>query len=144
MMSKLLLVAPIALAIAGSVLYHLAAKAIPRSYDPVAGLIGLYATALAGSVAVYIAARGAAGISQLAGMWHPTIAAVGIGALMIELGYLVTYRAGWPVSTVSVMTNGLVAVLLVPIGVAIFREPITAARVAGIVLVLLGVTLIQR
>lgn len=139
MMSKLSLVAPVVMAIAGSLLYHVAAKSIPPRYDPMAGLIGLYATALVGSVIVYVGRRGVSALATLSGLWHPTIAAVGIGALMIELGYLVAYRAGWRVSVVSVVTNGLVAVMLVPIGVIAFREPMTATRLAGIVLCLLGV-----
>jgi multidrug transporter EmrE-like cation transporter len=77
-------------------------------------------------------------------LWHPTVAAVGIGALLIELGFLLTYRAAWPVSIASVMTNGLVAVLLIPIGAAVFGEAITAVRVAGVVLCLVGLSLLQR
>ena len=56
-MSRFALFAPLLLAIAGSVVYHIAAKSIPKAFDPVAALIGLYATALAGSVLVYAIAR---------------------------------------------------------------------------------------
>ena len=63
---------------------------------------------------------------------------------MIELGFLLIYRAAWPVSIASVMMNGIVAVLLLPIGAALFGEPITAVRVAGVVLCLLGLSLLQR
>jgi multidrug transporter EmrE-like cation transporter len=77
-------------------------------------------------------------------MWHPAVAAVGLGALMIELGFLLTYRAAWPVSIASVMTNGMVAVLLVPVGALLFGEPITVVRLVGVVLCLLGVSLLQR
>jgi multidrug transporter EmrE-like cation transporter len=69
---------------------------------------------------------------------------VGIGALMIELGFLLTYRAAWPVSMASVMTNGIAAVLLVPIGALVFGEAVTAIRVAGVILCLCGVFLLQR
>ena len=81
---------------------------------------------------------------HLDGVWHPTVAAVGLGALMIELGFLLTYRAAWPVSIASVMMNGIVAVLLLPIGAALFGETITAVRAAGVVLCLLGLSLLQR
>ena len=63
---------------------------------------------------------------------------------MIELGFLVTYRAQWPVSMASVMTNGLVAVLLVPTGALLFGETITLVRIIGVALCLIGVSLIQR
>ena len=67
-----------------------------------------------------------------------------IGALLIELGYLLAYRAGWPVSTASVITNGAVAMLLLPIGALFFSEAITLVRVGGVALCLTGLYLLQR
>jgi multidrug transporter EmrE-like cation transporter len=63
---------------------------------------------------------------------------------MIELGFLLTYRAAWPVSMASVMMNGIVAVLLLPVGAALFGETITFVRLMGAVLCLLGLTLLQK
>jgi len=48
MTAKLAAVAPLLLVVCGSLLYHIAAKSIPPAFDPVASLVGLYATALAG------------------------------------------------------------------------------------------------
>jgi drug/metabolite transporter (DMT)-like permease len=143
-MSKFTVFGPLLLVVGGSLLYHVAAKSVPKTLEPFGALIGVYATALAASLIAYALARRGAMPIHIAGLWHPTVAAVGIGALMIELGFLLTYRAAWPVSIASVMTNGLVAVLLIPVGAAIFGETISAVRVAGIVLCLLGISLIQR
>ena len=143
MMSRLSAVAPLMLVVAGSLVYHVAAKSVPTALDPVASVIGVYAAALVASIVVYAAARPGS-MPGLTPMWHPAIAAVGLGALMIELGFLVTYRAQWPVSMASVMTNGLVAVLLVPIGALLFGEAITLVRVIGVALCLIGVSLLQR
>jgi len=136
--------APLLLVVSGSLLYHTAAKSIPKAFDPVAALVGLYATALAGGVLVYALARPAAAPFAWSRLWHPTIAAVGIGALMIEIGFLLAYRSAWPVSTVSVITNGLVAVLLVAVGAAFFGEAITPTKLVGVMLCLAGVTLLQQ
>ena len=106
-------------------------------------VIGVYAAALIASIVFYSAARPGV-MPAMTRLWHPAVAAVGLGALMIELGFLLTYRAAWPVSIASVITNGLVAILLIPIGAAIFGEPITAIKLAGVVLCLLGVSLLQR
>ena len=143
MMSRLSAVAPLMLVVAGSLVYHVAAKSVPKALDPVASVIGVYAAALVASIVVHAAARPGS-VPGLTQMWHPAIAAVGLGALMIELGFLVTYRAQWPVSMASVMTNGLVAVLLVPIGALLFGEAITLVRIIGVALCLIGVSLIQR
>jgi len=144
MPNKIVTFVPLLLAVCGGVVYHLAAKSIPKSIDPSAALIGLYATALAGAVVTYAVLRSGPVTPRLDAYWHPTIAAVGLGALIIELGFLLAYRGAWPVSTASVIANALVAVFLVPLGVVVFREPITLERAIGVVLCLLGVTLLQR
>ena len=143
MMTRLTIVAPLLLVVCGSLMYHIAAKSVPRAIEPFGALIGVYATALLASLAAYaIARRGV--MPGPSNLWHPTVAAVGIGALLIELGFLLTYRAAWPVSTASVMTNGAVAVLLLPVGALFFSEAITLLRVAGVALCLIGLWLLQR
>ena len=143
-MSRVSLFGPLLLVVGGSVLYHVAAKSVPKALEPFGALIGVYATALIASLVAYALGRRGAMPAHVSSLWHPTVAGVGLGALMIELGFLLTYRAAWPVSIASVMTNGLVAVLLIPIGAAVFGEAITAIRVAGVILCLLGVSLLQR
>jgi multidrug transporter EmrE-like cation transporter len=135
---------PLTLAVAGSLVYHAAAKSIPKTIDPAAALIGLYATALAGSVVTFALLKAPSAATSLARFWHPTVAAVGLGALLIELGFLLAYRGAWPVSTASVIANALVAVLLLPIGALFFAEAITVDRILGVVLCLIGVSLLQR
>ena len=144
MSNKLLALAPLLLAVAGTLVYHLAAKSIPKSVEPSAALIGLYATALAASILAYAILKPGATALRVDAYWHPTVAAVGLGALMIELGFLLAYRRGWPISAASVVTNAIGAMILVPLGAAIFGETITVARAIGVVLCLLGVTLLQR
>ena len=142
-MSKFTLVGPPLLVIGGSLLYHVAAKSVPKTVAPLAALIGVYFTALVASIVAYAVANRTS-LSPISAIGHPTIAAVGLGVLMIELGFLLTYRAAWPVSMASVMINGIVAVLLLPVGAALFGETITFVRLMGVVLCLLGLTLLQK
>ena len=144
MTARLTAIAPLLLVVAGSLLYHIAAKSVPKTLEPFGAVIGVYATALLASVAAYALVRRGAMPAGVSSLWHPTVAAVGIGALMIELGFLLTYRAAWPVSTASVITNGAVAVLLLPIGALFFTEAITLVRVAGVALCLVGLWLLQH
>ncbi len=136
--------APLLLVVGGSVMYHLSAKSIPSTYDPMAALIGLYATALAGAVVVVAATRGAKTPLAPLRVWHPTIAMVGVGALLIEMGFLLAYRGGLAVGTTSVIANGIVAVLLVALGSWWFGEAFTTVKVVGVLLCLAGVALLQR
>jgi drug/metabolite transporter (DMT)-like permease len=143
-MSRLSVFGPLLLVVSGSLLYHVAAKSVPKTFEPFGALIGVYGTALVASLVAYTFVRRGAMPGPASTLWHPTVAAVGIGALLIELGFLFSYRAAWPVSIVSLITNGMVAVLLIPIGAAVFGEAITGVRVAGVVLCLLGLSLLQR
>jgi multidrug transporter EmrE-like cation transporter len=136
--------APLLLVVAGSLTYHIAAKSIPKSFDPIAALVGLYVTALGGAALLYVAMRSTSASFALSRVWHPTIAGVGIGALLIEAGFLLAYRGGWPVSTASVITNGLAAILLVGVGAALFDEALTPVKAAGVILCLVGIALLQR
>lgn len=142
-MSRFTLVGPPLLVIGGSLLYHIAAKSVPKTVAPFAALIGVYFTALVASIVAYTVASRAS-TSPMSALAHPTIAAIGLGVLMIELGFLLTYRAAWPVSMASVMLNGIVAILLLPLGAALFGETITVVRIMGVVLCLLGLTLLQK
>jgi multidrug transporter EmrE-like cation transporter len=135
---------PLLLAVAGSLVYHASAKSIPKTIDPSAALIGLYATAFAGSIVIFAMLESTPATLQLSRYWHPTVAGVGLGALMIELGFLLAYRGSWPVSTASVIANALVAVLLLPLGALVFGEAITVDRALGVLLCLVGVSLLQR
>jgi multidrug transporter EmrE-like cation transporter len=136
--------APLLLVVAGTLTYHIAAKSIPSAFDPLAAIVGLYATALAAIVLLYGAQRPSLSSFAWTRIWHPTIAGVGIGALMIEAGFLLAYRGGWAISVASVITNGLAAVLLLGVGAAMFHEPITPTKAVGLVLCLAGIALLQR
>lgn len=143
MIPRLLPAAPLLLVVGGSLMYHFAAKSIPTTYDPIAALIGLYGTALVGSVLLYLTVRPRA-IASAPRVWHPTIAAVGLGALLIETGFLLAYRGGLPVGTTSVVANGIVAILLFVLGSLWFGEAFTLVKILGVLLCLAGVALLRR
>ena len=102
-MAKFALIGPLLLVVGGSLVYHVAAKSVPKGLEPFGALLGVYATALIACLLAYAIARRGSMPSDVSALWHPTVAAVGLGALMIELGFLLTYRAAWPVSIASVM-----------------------------------------
>jgi multidrug transporter EmrE-like cation transporter len=85
-----------------------------------------------------------AGAPSVAGLLHPGVLGLGLGAALIELGYVFTYRAAVPISVASVVINGMVATLLIPIGVVVFGEGLTLRRVSGVLLCLAGLWLLRR
>jgi multidrug transporter EmrE-like cation transporter len=136
-------VAAILLAVAGGVVYHVSAKSIPRDLAPALELVEAYATALAISALGHLSfSSGSSSLASLR-LLHPAVLGLGVGAALIELGYVLTYRAAWPVSVASVVVNGIVAAALVPIGLVAFGEHLTWSRLGGMLLCLAGVWLLR-
>lgn len=132
-----------AFAAGGGIVYHIAAKSVPRDLPPALVLVAAYSTALLISAAVH-AAGPAAPAATMSRLLHPAVLGLGAGAAMIEIGYVLMYRAAWPVSVASIVVNGTVAAVLVVVGVLAFGERLSAVRAVGIVLCLAGVWLLRR
>jgi uncharacterized membrane protein YdcZ (DUF606 family) len=79
--------------------------------------------------------------SMAAASWAVWV--VGISAAIIEVSILLAYRAGWNISVTSVIINISVAVLLLPIGLVVFRERISSVNVVGVVFCLFGLYLLS-
>jgi multidrug transporter EmrE-like cation transporter len=61
---------------------------------------------------------------------------------MIEIGFVLAYRAGWQISLASVSVNVAIAVILIPLGLVFFRESLTRANLVGLALCLTGLVLL--
>ena len=131
-MRQLSWLGPLALTIAGGVVYHVSAKSLPKDLSPALVLVGAYATALCGSLAVYVVLPADPTATAASSVLSPAVILVGLGATMIELGYVLTYRAAWPVSVAAIVINSMVAVVLVVVGVAVFSERLTLSRALGL------------
>ena len=134
---------PLLLTVAGGIVYHVSAKSLPKDLSPALVLIGAYAVALMACVVAYFVIPADNNGAPMSRVLHPAIVAVGLGAAMIEFGYVLTYRAGWPVSIASVLVNSLVAVALVIAGISIFNEGVSTPRIAGVALCLAGAWLLR-
>lgn len=134
----------IAMAVGGTLLYHLAQKSIPSTAPPLLSLIVTYAVALVATVLLlpFAPERESvfAGLKRL--NWASP--AVGVAIVGVELGVLLAYRAGWKLSVGSVAINTAVALLLLPLGLLVFRERLSAANVAGLGLCLAGLVLVAK
>ncbi len=135
---------PILMTISGGVLYHVGQKAIPQTVHPFAAVIIAYA------VGILLCTAGLffdpSGRSFLASVKDANwaVIAVGVGAVVIEVGFLLAYRAGWNINSASVVCNISVALLLIPIGLLAFREHLSLRQAAGIGCCLIGLYLLSR
>ncbi len=133
---------PLALTVVGTLLYHLAQKTMPRAVNPFALLAVAFATALALCLLLLLFVERAPLRSMHGLNWSSL--ALGFSVVMIEAGYLVAYRSGWKLNRAALISNVAVAILLIPLGTALFQEDVSLRMMAGAVLCISGLILLVR
>jgi drug/metabolite transporter (DMT)-like permease len=135
---------PILLIVAGGLIYQLSQKAIRHEVNVYFAICAAY---LAGIVLCLITQYfypADEPFWQSAKKMNWAIIGVGLGAALVEVGFLIAYRAGWKISATSMLVNMLMSVALVPIGVFFFRDKISKWNALGIAFYFAGLILISR
>ncbi len=130
--------------ILSNVVYHVSLKSLPSGADAILSTVIMYAVALAATLALYpFFANGVSVADEFRKInWVPYV--IGVAIVGIEIGFLLAYRYGLNVSHGPVVTHTLVAILLVPFGILLFREKLTWINLAGIAMCVTGLLLIAR
>lgn len=144
MTSGKLLVLSVVAIVASNVLYHVSQKSIPAGVHPLLSVAVTYAAALLVTLLLWPLSPG--GPPKLSGLAQLNWATLGVAvsAVGIEIGFLLAYRAGWNISIGSLVVSVAVAILLIPTGLLLYREHLSAANVVGIVLCLAGLVLVMQ
>lgn len=134
----------LSVAIVCTVGYHLVLKLTPAGVNPLLSLMLTYAlVTLAFGVILLLAPGGLEWRHELRQVnW--TALALAVAIVGLDLGFLFLYRSGFEVSLGALVTQSAAATVLLVIGVAAFREKLTAANAVGLVLCLVGLWLVNR
>jgi drug/metabolite transporter (DMT)-like permease len=73
-----------------------------------------------------------------------TAIALAIAIIGLDLGFILLYRTGFEVSLGALVTQTAAAMLLVGVGVLVFRERLSLANGVGIMLCIAGLWLVNR
>ena len=132
------------IAVLSTFAYHLVIKLTPAGVNPLLSLAVTYAT-------VTLLLLGAAAVVPDGEPLRDSLRQVNWTALALagtivglDLGFLLLYRSGFDLSLGQIVTQSSAALLLIAVGVAVFRERLTPANVAGIALCIAGLWLISR
>jgi len=128
----------------GNAVYHLAQKSVPASANPMVALMGAYLVAFAAAAAAAPLFGLPAASGWRAQMFSAPVLWLGAGVFLIEIGFLLAYRAGGGLQWSGVAVNTASAVLLVPVALLFFRESFSPVRGAGLALCLGGLWLLSR
>ena len=118
-------------------------KSMPSDVNPFGALMVTYIAAAVISAIIFMFMVGPSNmVLELSKVnWTSIILAIAIVGL--EVGYVFVYRAGWAVSTASVVANiGLACVLLV-VGYLLYKENVSPRQIMGIMLCMFGLVLIN-
>ena len=134
---------PIAIIVTSNVLYNICTKSAPKELNPFAMLTITYLIAAAVSFATFfISAKGKNIFTEFSKTNWSTFV-LGIVIVGLELGYLLAYRNGWQMNTVSITANIALAVVLIIVAFLFYKESITLKQIAGMVLCAGGLVLIN-
>lgn len=132
---------PVVVAVISGVLYHVSQKSAGSISTPWAILTPAYAVALTVSLLLW---RHSGGGTEL--LRRPALLAsagvIGLAIVGIEAGFLLAYRAGWPLSYTSLLVNVAVGALLAVLGTWGLQEGLSLTRAIGLGLSVLGALLL--
>ncbi len=135
---------PFAVAVGGTLLYHLAQRSIPREVNPFIATIIAYLVGIVLCAVCAFVLPSSRPLRASLGETNWAVFALGLAAAAIELGFLLAYRAGWKISLAAVAVNIAVTLLLIPIGLLVFKDQLSARNIVGLVLCLLGLILVAK
>ena len=131
------------IAIAGQVLYHVTQKNVAANAHPVISLVAFYLVAALLSLPLFFFFPVQTPLSDEIGKLNWAVYTVGASIVLIEIGFLLAYRAGAELSTAFVLTSAAVTFATLAIGLAFFREGVSVTKMLGIAMCLAGIGLIS-
>lgn len=124
-------------------LYHVIQKLTPAAAHPLAALTVTFATAaLSCFLLVFLS-------SSPDDRWFAFRSlnwasfALAFAILGTDLGFLLAYRAGWKLSVAPIIFNLSGTLLLIPIGVVLFKEHLSPINLIGVGVCLVGFVMIN-
>ena len=135
---------PFALTVAGMVLYHLSQKSVPPGMNPFLVVVLAYVVGVALCLVCAVVYPGKKSFIESVKLSNWAVLTLGAAAALIELGFLLAYRAGWKISMAAVATNAAAAIALIPIGILVFKDHLSWRNIIGLVFCVFGLAMVMR
>lgn len=134
---------PIALVVLSNVVYQICAKSVPETMNPLASLTITYlVSAITSGVLFFVLNKDGSLLREYGKLnWAPIV--FGVVLVGLEVGFIYAYKAGWQVSTASIVQSSFLAVALILVGFFLYREALTWNKVIGVVICLIGLVFIN-
>ena len=135
---------PIALVVVSNILYQLCAKSVPKDMDTMASMTVTYTVGTLCSAIIYFVINKNGNLLGEYAKMNFAPALLGVSVVGLEVGFIYAYKAGWPVSTASIVQSAFLAVALILVGGLVYKEPITFNKIFGAAVCLVGLYFINK
>lgn len=135
---------PIALIVFSNIFYQIFAKSVPKQIDPMASLTVTYLVgAVCSAIMFFVMSKGGSLIAEYKKLnFAPLL--LGLCIVGLEAGYIYAYKNGWSVSTAPLVQSAFLSVALIFVGALLYKESITATKVIGVAICLVGLYFINK
>ena len=135
---------PIALVVFSNIIYQICAKGVPRDMDAMASMTITYIVGAVCSAVMFFVMNKNGNLLQEYTKMNMAPVFLGISVVGLEVGFIYAYKNGWAVSTASLVQSAFLAVVLIIVGAVLYHEEITANKIIGIVICLIGLYFINK
>ena len=135
---------PILIVVGANTFYNISTKSTPQGIDPFASLTITYLVAAALSLLMFFVTGEQKNLLTEFSKANCTSFLLGISVVALEFGYISIYRAGWKVSTASLVANISLACVLLFVGILLYKEALSFKQLAGMAICVFGLILMSR
>lgn len=135
---------PIAIIVVSNIFYHVCSKSVPEGLNPFASLTVTYLVGAAFSAVLYFVLNRGGNLFAEYKNINWTTWVLGLAIVGLEAGSIYMYKTGWNISTGQLVHSSILAVCLIVIGVIFFKEHLSATKIAGIAVCMVGLFLINK
>ena len=135
---------PIVLIVFSNIVYQICAKGVPKNMDAMASMTITYLVGAVCSAVMFFVMNKNGNLLQEYTKMNMAPIFLGVSVVGLEVGFIYAYKNGWAVSTASIVQSAFLAVALIIVGAVLYHEAITANKVIGIVICLIGLYFINK
>ncbi len=137
------LIWPILVVILSNTFYNVCMKSMPSDVNPFGALMVTYLVATIISAIIFVYMVGSSDVVGEISKINWTSVILALAIVGLEVGYVFVYRAGWTISTASVVANIGLACVLIVLGYFLYKENVSINQIVGIVVCMFGLVLIN-
>ncbi|HAP8930921.1 TPA: EamA family transporter [Enterococcus faecium] len=135
---------PVLLVVASNVVYQICAKGVPKNMDVMASMTITYLVGAACSAIMFFIMNKNGNLIHEYSKLNAAPIFLGISVVGLEVGFIYAYKAGWAVSTLSIVQSAFLALALIFVGALLYKEAITVNKVIGVLICLVGLYFINK